>query len=179
MKDAHIVYEEFKPTAERWLSELAEYSPERFLRKPSEEEWSVGQLYQHLVVGTRRMHLRNVERCLTGEEVEEGEKNERGEMLFSTGSFPPVQIKVPASPEYTPAQPESVESVRASLASLVDEMAAARDRVASMPSLGKTLHRGFGLLDAAEWYELIEMHFRHHLRQKERLDAWLMESVEN
>jgi hypothetical protein len=30
-------------------------------------------------------------------------------------------------------------------------------------------------LNATEWFAIVEMHYRHHLRQKERLDALLMQ----
>ncbi|MBT2770920.1 hypothetical protein J7J47_01565 [Halomonas sp. ISL-60] len=33
----------------------------------------------------------------------------------------------------------------------------------------KVLHPGFGALNAKEWFLLIEMHYRHHLSQLERL----------
>jgi hypothetical protein len=38
---------------------------------------------------------------------------------------------------------------------------------------GKTAHPAFGFLDAFEWFQLIEIHFRHHLRLKNRLDKFL------
>ncbi|RAP28452.1 hypothetical protein C2W64_04886 [Brevibacillus laterosporus] len=30
----------------------------------------------------------------------------------------------------------------------------------------KMMHPGFGALNAQEWYVLVEMHYRHHLLQK-------------
>ena len=38
---------------------------------------------------------------------------------------------------------------------------------------GKTAHPGFSYLNASEWYRLIPMHFKHHLRQKENIDTFL------
>jgi hypothetical protein len=37
----------------------------------------------------------------------------------------------------------------------------------------KVKHGGFGWLNAKEWYNLVGMHFRHHLRQKEELESYL------
>ena len=37
----------------------------------------------------------------------------------------------------------------------------------------KTFHGGFGWLNAREWFELVEMHTRHHRRQQQELEGWL------
>jgi hypothetical protein len=37
----------------------------------------------------------------------------------------------------------------------------------------KTKHPGFHYLNAIEWLQFIEMHFRHHLKQKKRIDKYL------
>ncbi|MCP2034212.1 hypothetical protein L1279_001195 [Planomicrobium sp. HSC-17F08] len=37
----------------------------------------------------------------------------------------------------------------------------------------KVKHGGFGWLNAEEWLELVNMHSRHHLRQKEELERYL------
>ena len=38
---------------------------------------------------------------------------------------------------------------------------------------GKTKHPGLGYFDAREWLGFAEMHMRHHLRQKERIEKCL------
>ena len=38
---------------------------------------------------------------------------------------------------------------------------------------GKTKHPGLGYFSAEEWLQFAEMHFRHHLRQKKRIDEFL------
>ncbi|MNG40670.1 hypothetical protein D3C84_1293620 [compost metagenome] len=39
---------------------------------------------------------------------------------------------------------------------------------------GKVQHGGFGWLNAREWYGLVDMHFLHHLRQKNELEQSLI-----
>jgi hypothetical protein len=46
-------------------------------------------------------------------------------------------------------------------------------KLSSASEIPKTAHPAFGFLNAREWFHLIEMHFRHHLRQKKRLDRFL------
>jgi hypothetical protein len=38
---------------------------------------------------------------------------------------------------------------------------------------GRAGHPGFGRLSAPEWVQLADMHLRHHVRQKRRIDAAL------
>jgi hypothetical protein len=38
----------------------------------------------------------------------------------------------------------------------------------------KVKHGGFGWLNAKEWYDLVGMHFRHHVRQKDELERYLV-----
>jgi hypothetical protein len=46
-------------------------------------------------------------------------------------------------------------------------------RISASSVQGKAMHPGLHYLSAREWLQFSEMHFRHHLRQKERLDAFL------
>jgi hypothetical protein len=41
-------------------------------------------------------------------------------------------------------------------------------------SIGKTEHPGFLFFTALEWLRFAEMHMRHHLRQKKRIDDKLV-----
>jgi len=38
---------------------------------------------------------------------------------------------------------------------------------------GKSKHPGLGFFSASEWFQFAEMHLRHHLKQKERIDRFL------
>jgi hypothetical protein len=38
---------------------------------------------------------------------------------------------------------------------------------------GKTKHPGLNYFNANEWFQFAEMHFRHHLRQKKRIEEFL------
>lgn len=174
MRNPHATYDRFLATADALRRSVMTYTPEEFSRKPADDAWSIGQLYEHLVSGTRYLHLRNIDRCLSGDGVAaRGSKTLPGKIVFLLGSFPPRRIKVPPSPEYTPVQPESTEAMSASLEALVEEMKAVADRISSTRATGKTRHPALGMLSADEWYRLVEMHFRHHLHQKSRLDAFL------
>lgn len=164
---------QYNGTAETWLKDLDRYSDDEFARAPSASEWSVGQVYAHIVEGTKRFHLRMVEMCAAGaaERTEEG-MNERGRTVFEANDFPPIRIAVPPSPQYTPVQP-TIEAMRNGLLELNELMREAAPRAAAADPALKIPHPSFGPLNAREWYQLIPMHLRHHLLQKERIEAWL------
>ncbi|WP_181586671.1 MULTISPECIES: DinB family protein [Paenibacillus] len=168
---------DFERMLERYLQELELMSDAQLSYKPSETEWSVGQMYQHLIQSAMKMHLANVRLCINADEkavkkTEQG-KTEAGKAVFAQGSFPPIRIHVPASPEYTPLQPNGRESIIQGFSEVKDEMRR-MELLLEETTLESTLpHPSFGRLNAEEWFALVEMHYRHHFLQLERLKkAW-------
>lgn len=156
-----------------WLLAIDQYSEADLIRQPNADDWSIGQVYQHLIIGTRVYHMRNVLSCLNQPQYTDRSPTEDGFKILSNGEFPSVKIKVPASPQYTPPQPENLKKVREDLLALKSDLLGLGEQVYDSESKGRMAHMRFGFLNASEWYYLIEMHFRHHLRQKANLDRWL------
>lgn len=168
---------DFELTLERYLQELEHMSDAQLSYKPSETEWSVGQMYQHLIQSAMKMHLANVQLCISPDENSGKKKNqgktETGEVVFAQASFPPIRIEVPASPEYTPLQPDGRETIIQGINEVRDEIRRL-EVLLEGTTLESTLpHPRFGGLNAEEWFALVEMHYRHHFLQLERLKkAW-------
>ncbi|WP_261304371.1 DinB family protein [Paenibacillus andongensis] len=172
MRSTAEALQAFETIVGRYLIELESLDMEQLIQKPNEEEWSIGQMYMHLIQSAQFMHLHNVDQCLAGSEATVDameEKTERGKEAFELESFPPVQIRVPASPHYTPKQPESKEQLTEGFRGVVERMKRTESDLSKVPESKKILHPGFGALNANEWFLLIEMHYRHHLLQLERL----------
>lgn len=149
---------------------------EQLRRQPAPEEWSLGQMLLHLAESALYTQLANARRCLEETSVSpetSGLKTEIGEAFFQAGSFPPTRIRVPASPQYTPKQPEDKAQILAALESVIEKVQELEPRVARFPAGPTEPHPGLGNLNAQEWLKLTEMHYRHHLLQEERLAAWL------
>ena len=159
-------------TTTTWLNALDGYTAEQFAAKPDEENWSIGQVYEHLVGGTNRFFLAKMHEALADTENGDQTPNERGQGLLALGSFPPIKIKGPAT-NAQPRQPESPEVVKAALTQLIQDLKSIGDEIAAAGSTGKANHPAFGFLSAQEWYNYTDMHFRHHFRQKEALEKWL------
>lgn len=177
MMNTKQILEQFETTAGIYLQELKQYSLEQLTRKPAEDEWSLGQMYMHLVGAALFMQLRNAEACREQETAAPSSgKTDAGMEIFALGSFPPVRIRVPDSPQYTPQQPASLEQIEQGLHAVIARMREMEPTLASIPADRTAPHPRLGSLNALEWFALVEMHYRHHLLQKERLDAFLRDT---
>ena len=67
----------------------------------------------------------------------------------------------------------NIEVMKTGLEKLIKIMRETEQKLSGASENSKTAHPGFGFLNTREWFHLIEMHFRHHLRQKKRLDRFL------
>ncbi|MCG7408203.1 DinB family protein [Paenibacillus sp. ACRRX] len=153
--------------------ELGRYSAEQLTAVPIVGSWSIGQVYNHLIDATLRLHLRAIDQCAAAEETTGGAKTEGGEVIYRAGAFPPIKIKVPDSAGYTPLQPTDRQQLIDGLHQVSFELDAAQRTAAGSDPQSKVEHPGLGWLNAEEWLQLVKMHFNHHLRQKAELDAAL------
>ncbi|MGO4269345.1 DinB family protein [Paenibacillus sp. TAF58] len=172
----------FEEITNRYLEQLHGITIEQLTYQQSEAEWSIGQMYLHLI-NTALQQLRNAEQCMiqTAEPVGSiGGKTEAGKAVFEQAGFPPVRIQVPASPQYTPGQPESIDQLVQGMNSVRQRMKEIGAMLDSAPlqTLQNTVsHPRLGDLHAKEWFMFVEMHYRHHLLQKDRLKKVLESAV--
>ncbi|WP_017152916.1 DinB family protein [Bacillus bingmayongensis] len=167
--NTNVILEKFESLAMDYVNELEKYSLEQFTKKPSEDEWSLGQMYNHLLAATSRQ-LDAIAECTTGSATIDGKKTEMGEKVYKVGAFPPIQIKLPNRPGSKPENPTDKEEIKQALLQLIEKMKEVEPKLSSIPNNYKVEHPGLGYLNAVEWFQLIYMHFAHHLRQKERLE---------
>lgn len=163
----------FESIASVWLKALVTYDENNFARKPDDDNWSIGQVYYHLTRGTQNFHLRMVRQCIDNLTNAHEKKAFPGKIVFFTGSFPAIRVKVPPSNMYTPKQPESISEMHQELNTLIEVMRTVAQELSQKRDQGKTQHPRFGYLNGDEWFAMIQMHFRHHLHQKKRLDDFL------
>ncbi len=152
---------------------LDTYTDSGFLQKKAEDIWSVGQMYEHLV-NSARFFMYQVKNCLEKRKGSlEGGKNDLGEKAYRHNSFPPIKIKIPEL--WKGAEPivKTQDEYRQLLRDLLSDLKKLGEEVLLDDLSYKTPHAAWGMLNSLEWYQLTEMHFRHHLRQKEELDDFL------
>ncbi|MGO0060560.1 DinB family protein [Brevibacillus fluminis] len=171
--DTKTILHHFEETAAFYMKELDRYSAEALAKKPTDDEWSIGQMYDHLLHSANHMQLKAVEACALGQGTVGAEKSEAGAHIFALGQFPPIQIKVPASAQYAPSNEHTPEELKQRLQALVEKMREVEPTLSAISPEQRFSHPRLGHLSAVEWYQLVAMHFNHHLRQKERLDQFV------
>lgn len=160
-----------KVVVQQYIDSLENYSEEKFSKKKDENTWSLGQMYEHLYLTSNFFFLANVVRCLEQRKGQlGGERNKFGDNAFKYGGFPPVKIKIPE-----PLQgPSPVAKNKNEYKSLFEKILVdAEEKVGAVQNDAgeyKTNHAALGWLNAYEWFYNLEMHFRHHLRQKAELE---------
>lgn len=157
---------------EEYKSSLKAYSLEQIRHIPEPDVWSLGQMYNHVIVVAHE-YLDNVEACAAANEEQPHGKTEAGERLFKLGGFPPVKIKLPDFLNQPPSNSESKEELTYGLDQVMQRMMEWEGKKDAVNPHYKVEHGGFGWLNAREWFDLIGMHFRHHLLQKIELEQKL------
>ena len=169
-----MLVQTFNQTIDLWISELRRYEFEQLCAKPSPEHWSLGQVYVHLIENTQ-FFLAQAKLCLTNNENESEEASPIAKDLFLNNEFPDILIERPPSNALT-QQPVSKEQLLNDLITLKKEVIILGKQLLQSQSKGKTKHIGLNYFNAKEWLQFAEMHFRHHLRQKKRIDAFLQKN---
>lgn len=152
--------------------ELAKYTPEQLQRIPEEGVWSIGQMYDHIILVAHE-YLDSMEGCTALNEEQILGKTRSGEQLFKNHGFPPIKIRLPDEMNTPPNNTDSKEQLAERMESVIERLEQWESKVESINSNLKMRHGGFGWLNAKEWYDLVEMHSRHHLRQKVELEGYL------
>ncbi|MCR8642828.1 DinB family protein [Paenibacillus sp. N1-5-1-14] len=168
---------QFEETLNHYLQELDKYSLEQLTKVVDEEEWSLGQMYLHLINSANNMQLRNAEECLEqsgNAALFTGEQSEGWQTMQKIGGFPPIAIKVPASPMHTPPQPESKEQIVQGLNTVLVRMKEVAAKLDGADLSYTVAHPRLGPLHALDWFNILEMHYRHHLLQKAKItSSWV------
>lgn len=166
----------FTHTLAIWKKAPDSYSDAHFALQPAADNWSVGQVCQHLIGSTRRIFV-VIRECLAGAANEQESKTEAGRRAFATNILSETKVKMPLAVQATPEQPKSREQVKQELEEIEKNFLHLCDMVSKNPTTGKEKHPVLGYLTAAEWLQSVEMHFRHHLKQKEEIDIFLKQQA--
>lgn len=165
--------EHFYGTIDNWLKELDNYSFEQLMIKPADDSWSLGQVYIHLIEATDYF-LKQVETCLKTNENENENCLPAARQMFINDALPDMRLNGPPSNAKT-AQPASKEQLQKGLLNLKEEIKRIESIKHNNTFKGKTKHFGLQYFNADEWLQFAEMHFRHHERQRQRIEGFLKE----
>lgn len=165
---AHIILDRFNETIDNWIDSLDNYTLEMLCRQPETGSWSLGQVYVHIIDDTT-WFAEQVRACLLTNANREKEMHENARTMFRNNEFPDIQLTGPSTGVIM-RQPETKEELRRELTSIKDKVNQLYFASDPSESTGKTQHPGLQFFNAVEWLQFAEMHMRHHLRQKKRID---------
>ena len=171
MRQSSLSHTDLDQAVDIWMHELQRYSFSQLIAKPSPNSWSVGQIYIHLIEATHYF-IKQIHSCASHNENSDGDAYPAAKSMFNNNDFPDELLDGPPSNAVTP-QPESKDQITAGLIKMKEDLKKAAELAHQNQSAGKTKHFGLGYFTAAEWLQFAEMHMRHHLRQKKRLDEFL------
>jgi hypothetical protein len=158
-------------TITNWIEHLDHYTLNERRSKPSPASWSLGQLYFHLIANTRH-YIEEAKTCLSSEDHQHEQPSPEGAAMLANDEFPNTIIEGPDTNTFFP-QPASKDELKSALLKVQDEITSLFIIILSGQHTGKTKHPGLGYFNAQEWLQFADMHFRHHLRQKKRIDDFL------
>lgn len=130
-------------------------------------------MYDHLILVAHE-YLNNMEKCAILNKEQPLEKTEFGKNLYKIGGFPPIKIKLPDELNAPPNNLDGKDDLISRMDLVILRLSQWESKVDNINPNYKVEHGGFGWLNAREWYDLVGMHFRHHLRQKDELEQRLV-----
>lgn len=171
MAKADKLFQQFEEEWTYWKRALEGYTDESLMQLTEASDWTMGQVYDHLIMTSYNLSCDWIPACLaTYEETGHLTKTAIGTTFFLVGRFPPIRAKFVGP---APAQPQSKAEIETRFDELLPAVRDARDLLNTATQSGKKKHFALGHLDGWEWYRFITMHFRHHRRQKKRIDELL------
>ncbi|ACU59256.1 DinB family protein [Chitinophaga pinensis] len=169
--DPAEILERFNHTITTWVNYLDDYTLEMLHRQPLPDSWSLGQVYIHIIDDTQ-YQVAQMKLALSDVDNSKEDMHPNARQMFLHNSFPDMQIEGPAT--NTPIrQPQSKEELRQALLQIQADVNKSAEDQPLLNATGKSLHPGLLYFSAAEWVQFMEMHMRHHFRQKERIDMRL------
>ena len=170
------IKESFGKTIDIWKKATEEYTEQLFELRPIEGGWSIGQVCEHLTGSTKRVFI-VIDKCLSGNANENEQKTEAGENAIRTNVLTNVKVQNPAHKENPPLQPENRLAVREAFEDIRHNFMLVAEKVKTSKATGKEKHPVLGFMNAHEWLHTVDMHWLHHIKQKESIDTFLKSFV--
>ncbi len=174
MKHPKEVSEQLKETFKAFEESLHSYSEKEFEYKHSEEIWSLAQMYEHLYLSAIFFFMANINRCIEKRKGEYGKgPNDAGLFVMKQNAFPAKKFIRPGTGQTPEPSSKGLSFYQKNFAGILSQLLEKESLVSKDEGEYRTEHPVLGFLNAAEWYYNMEIHLRHHLRQKKELESYL------
>ena len=175
IKTRMFKYDRLIATIDSWISYLDEYTIKQLRANPAPGSWSIGQLYVHLI-GDSNYYIQQARRAHATNEHATDEHAPEAREMFRNNAFPDIKIEGHPSNAFI-SNPKDQHELINGLRQLQQDIHQLVDYQRTHAPVGKSEHPGLGYLNTDEWLQLMDMHFRHHLRQKQRIDSYLAQMI--
>lgn len=165
-----MLIEQINHIIDTWIESIQQYNFQNLCTQPVANGWSLGQICMHLVNDTN-WFIEQIKICVSNNNNADETMLPFAQNMFVNNSFPDEKLTNPAN--INMPQPESKESLLQLFINLKKDMNSAAIQITNSKSNGKTKHPGFNYFSANEWLQFAEMHLRHHLKQKKRIEEYL------
>jgi hypothetical protein len=152
-----------------YADSLDQYSPEQLRYKQNEERWSLGQMFDHVIYAALEIYYPSVLTCINQPEPNAAGKTAAGIEIFERGEYPPLKVKT----THLPKNVDDKDFLYDGLKKILEQASILLPTVSHSSEKAKITHPRLGALHAKEWFELSELHMRHHLHQKKELEEIL------
>lgn len=165
----------FQKISEQWLFDLKNYDEDLLYSKPSEKHWCLAELYDHIMRVAKSYQIPNFHKCIKNDIKEGDSKNMKGYLIFDLNVLPYRKIKMESFPtdivtNFTPENRDRKELIE-DFEKFIQEVKKEAELLNNYDKSIRHFHPFFGMINAKEWFSLIEIHMRHHEVQKKRLEA--------
>ncbi len=165
----------FKKRSEKWYMDLQNYSSESLYHKPSSNQWCLAELYDHIMRVATTYQLPNFQNCIENDITLGKPKNSAAYLIFYLNIIPSKTIRMESFPPkivsgFTPQVLERA-ILENRFKEFIAETVSKESLVRTCDKTIKHSHPFFGMINAIEWFSLIEIHMRHQERQKKRLES--------
>ena len=165
----------FKKRAEKWFLDLQDYNEERLFHRPAPDQWCLAELYDHIMRVANTYQIPNFLQCIEHNTKKGRAKKSIAYLIFNLNIVPYRNIKMESFPNKIVSDftPEILDKklLESNFKDFIAETIAKESLLKSCDKTIKHNHPFFGMINAIEWYSLIEIHMRHHERQKKLLEA--------
>ncbi|MEO5599762.1 MAG: DinB family protein [Cyclobacteriaceae bacterium] len=166
-----MIIENFNRTIDLWIKELGHYSFIQLCAKPPSNSWSLGQVYRHLI-DDAKYYIKQVKICVAINDYANEQAAHDAKTMFCNNNFPDEILEGSPANTHMP-QPDNKDQLLNDLLNLKSEINKVAVMISKTSFNGKTKHPGLDYFSATEWFQFADMHFRHHLRKKKRIDEFL------
>ena len=162
----------FNETIDIWIDELSRFTIGQLKIKPDEKSWSLGQVYNHLIEETNWFNGQ-IEMTLGNDKNINEATSDDAKILFRRGSFENKRFQSDPFISDNVKQPTTVANLKSEIEQLKKDTNEIWVKIINTTNYGKSEHPGLGFLNCYEWIQYSEMHMRHHLNQKKRIEDFL------